>query len=205
MEKLVWKAGTMLYPLPPVMVSCGTMEKPNIITVAWTGIVNSDPAMTYVSVRPERFSHGLIKETGEYVINLTTERLIRIADYFGVKSGRDIDKFSQGVVTAAAASQVSAPMIAESPVNIECRVDRILSLGTHDMFLSRIVAVNADKSLLNEKGELCLEKACLVATSHGKYYALGKQVGSFGYSVRKNASGHRKNDKGRRTETSGRS
>lgn len=175
----------MLYPLPPVMVSCGTMERPNVITVAWTGIINSDPAMTYISVRPERYSHRLITETSEFVINLTTELLIWTADYCGVKSGRDINKFSLPTITAAAASKVSSPMIEESPVSIECKVDTIIRLGTHDMFISNIVAVNVDENLLDSKGKLHLEKARLVATSHGKYFALGKQVGTFGYSVKK--------------------
>lgn len=189
MGKVTWKPGTMLYPLPPVMVSCGTMERPNVITVAWTGIVNSDPAMTYISVRPERYSHGLITETSEFVINLTTEPLIWTADYCGVKSGRDIDKFSLPAITAAAASKVSAPMIEESPVSIECRVDSVIRLGTHDMFLSKIVAVNVDEGLLDSKGRLHLERASLVATSHGKYFALGKEVGSFGFSVKKKKKG----------------
>jgi flavin reductase (DIM6/NTAB) family NADH-FMN oxidoreductase RutF len=185
MSKVTWKPGTMLYPLPPVMVSCGTMENPNVITVAWTGIACSDPAMTYISVRPERYSYGLIKQTGEFVINLTTESLIWTADYCGVKSGRDIDKFALGSITAAPAAQVSAPLIYESPLNIECRVDRILQLGTHDMFLSKILAINADDKLIDAKGVLHLEKAGLVATSHGKYFALGRQLGTFGYSVKK--------------------
>lgn len=175
----------MLYPIPPVMVSCGTMERPNVITVAWTGIVNSDPAMTYISVRPERYSHELITASSEFVINLTTEPLMWTADYCGVKSGRDIDKFSLPAITAIPASEVSAPMIEESPINIECRVDRILKLGTHDMFLSKIVAVNADEKLIDSNGRLHLEKARLVATSHGKYFSLGRQIGTFGYSVKK--------------------
>ncbi|MDD2349940.1 MAG: flavin reductase family protein [Synergistaceae bacterium] len=182
---MTWKPGTMLYPIPPVMVSCGTMEKPNVITVAWTGIVNSDPAMTYISVRPERYSHELIMASSEFVINLTTEPLMWTADYCGVKSGRDIDKFSLPAITAIAASEVSAPMIEESPINIECRVDRILRLGTHDMFLSKIIAVNADEKLIDSHGKLHLEKARLVATSHGKYFSLGRQIGTFGYSVKK--------------------
>ncbi|MDD4159555.1 MAG: flavin reductase family protein [Synergistaceae bacterium] len=185
MGKITWKPGTMLYPIPPVMVSCGTMERPNVITVAWTGIVNSDPAMTYISVRPERYSHGLITASSEFVINLTTEPLMWTADYCGVKSGRDIDKFSLSSITAVPASQVSAPMIDESPLSLECRVDRILSLGTHDMFLSKIVAVNADEKLIDSRGKLHLENARLVAASHGKYFSLGRQVGTFGYSVRK--------------------
>ena len=185
MSKVTWKAGTMLYPLPPVMVSCGTMEKSNIITVAWTGTVNSEPPMTYVSVRPERYSYVLIKETGEFVINLTTDRLVWNADFCGVKSGRDVDKFALPGLTAIAASEVSAPMIEESPVNIECRVERSMLLGSHEMFLAKIIAVNVSEKLLDAKGVLHLEKAGLAATAHGKYFTLGRQVGSFGYSVKK--------------------
>ena len=185
MSKVTWKAGTMLYPLPPVMVSCGTMEKSNIMTVAWTGTVNSEPPMTYVSVRPERYSYGLIKETGEFVINLTTDRLVWNADFCGVKSGRDVDKFALPGLTAIAASEVSAPMIEESPVNIECRVERSMLLGSHEMFLAKIIAVNVSEKLLDAKGVLHLEKAGLAATAHGKYFTLGRQVGSFGYSVKK--------------------
>ena len=167
------------------MVSCGTMEKSNIITVAWTGTVNSEPPMTYVSVRPERYSYGLIKETGEFVINLTTDRLVWNADFCGVKSGRDVDKFALPGLTAIAASEVSAPMIEESPVNIECRVERSMLLGSHEMFLAKIIAVNVSEKLLDAKGVLHLEKAGLAATAHGKYFTLGRQVGSFGYSVKK--------------------
>lgn len=185
MAKVTWKPGTMLYPLPPVMVSCGTMERPNVITVAWTGITCSEPPMTYISVRPERYSYGLVRESGEFVINLTTERLVWTADYCGVKSGRDVDKFSLPAITAEPASQISAPMIAESPLNIECRVDRIIELGTHHMFLSKIIAVNADERLLDSKGVLHLENAGLAVTSHGKYFGLGRQLGTFGYSVKK--------------------
>ena len=185
MSKVTWKAGTMLYPLPPVMVSCGTMEKSNIITVAWTGTVNYEQPMTYVYVRPERYSYGLIKETGEFVINLTTDRLVWNADFCGVKSGRDVDKFALPGLTAIAASEVSAPMIEESPVNIECRVERSMLLGSHEMFLAKIIAVNVSEKLLDAKGVLHLEKAGLAATAHGKYFTLGRQVGSFGYSVKK--------------------
>lgn len=175
----------MLYPLPPVMVSCGTMEKSNIITAAWTGTVNSEPPMTYVSVRPERYSHAMIKESGEFVINLTTERLTRAADLCGVKSGRDVQKFRLCRLTPAPASAVSAPLIAESPVNIECRVEQCLQLGSHDMFLARVIAVNVDESLLDARGTLRLDRAGLVAYVHGSYRALGRELGKFGFSVRK--------------------
>lgn len=185
MGKVTWKAGTMLYPLPPVMVSCGSMEKSNIVTVAWTGIVNSEPPMTYISLRPERHSYSLIKESGEFVINLTTERLVWNADFCGVRSGRDMRKFSLRGLTAEAATQVGAPMIAESPVNIECRVEKYIPLGSHEMFLSKILAVNVEEKLLDAKGVLHLERAGLAATAHGKYYALGRQIGTFGYSVKK--------------------
>lgn len=175
----------MLYPLPPVMVSCGTMERSNIITAAWTGTVNSEPPMVYVSVRPERHSYAMIKDSGEFVINLTTERLARAADLCGVKSGRDVQKFRLCRLTPAPASAVSAPMIAESPVNIECRVVQQLALGSHDMFLAAVVAVDVDESLLDAKGVLHMERAGLVAYVHGRYRALGRELGKFGFSVQK--------------------
>lgn len=185
MSKAVWKAGTMLFPIPAVMVSCGTMEKSNIITVAWTGIVNSEPPMTYISVRPERYSYSLIKETGEFVINLTTDRLVWNTDFCGVRSGRDIRKFSLPGLTPEKASQVSAPMIKESPVNLECRIESSRLLGSHEMFLAHILAVNVDERLIDAKGVLHLEKAGLAAYVHGKYFALGRLIGTFGYSVKK--------------------
>lgn len=185
MSKLTWKPGTMLYPLPAVMVSCGSMEKPNIVTVAWTGIVCTDPAMTYISLRPERYSYGLIKASCEFVINLTTERLMMAADWCGVKSGREVNKFGHCHLTPEAASQVSAPMIAESPLSIECHVEQTLPLGSHEMFLAKIAAVNVEESLLDGKGVLHLEHAGLAVTSHGRYFGLGRQLGTFGYSVKK--------------------
>lgn len=185
MRKQVWKPGTMVSPVPPVMVSCGSMEKPNILTIAWTGIVNTIPAMTYISVRPERHSYPLIKESGEFVINLTTRNLTWAADYCGVKSGADTDKFAACKLTPQPASQVSAPLIKESPVNIECRVEQVIPLGSHHMFLARIVAVNVDEALVDANGKLHLDKGGLVAYSHGEYFALGEKLGSFGYSVRK--------------------
>ncbi|MEG2183917.1 MAG: flavin reductase family protein [Cloacibacillus sp.] len=182
---MTWKPGTMLYPLPVALVSCGTAEKSNIITVAWTGIVNSEPPMTYISVRPERYSYGLIKSTGEFVINLTTDRLVWNADFCGVKSGRDVAKFSLPGLTPGAASKVSAPLIEESPVNLECVVEKSLLLGSHEMFLAKIVAVDVDEKLLDAKGVLHLEKANLTALVHGKYFTLGRQVGTFGCSVKR--------------------
>ena len=149
MTKTSWKAGTMLYPLPPVMVSCGTTEKPNVFTVAWTGIINSEPAMTYISVRPSRYSYDLIKQSGEFVINLTTAKMLKAADFCGVKSGRNTDKFAQTGLTAIPSKKVKSPMIAESPVSLECRVTEIKPLGSHDMFLAEITAVNVDDEFLN--------------------------------------------------------
>ena len=192
MSKAVWKPGTLLAPVPAVMVSCGTMEKSNIITIAWTGIVNSDPAMPYISVRPSRYSYDLIKESGEFVINLTTEKLIRATDLCGVKSGRDEDKFQLAKLTKEPASQLSCPMIAESPVSLECRVKQILPLGSHDMFLAEIVAVNVDEALLDEKGKLHLARAGLMSYAHGEYFGQGRRLGSFGCSVRKKPASGKK-------------
>lgn len=185
MTKTVWKPGTMLYPLPPVMVTCGTMEKPNVLTVAWTGIINSDPAMTYISVRPSRYSHELIKNNKEFVINLTTAKLLKAADFCGVKSGKDIDKFKETGLTVLPCQKVKAPMIEQSPLSLECRVTEIKPLGSHDMFLAEIVAVHVEEELLDDKGCFELEKSGLVAFCHGAYYALGGKLGTFGFSVEK--------------------
>ena len=187
MAKQIWKPGNLLYPVPAVMVSCARPgEKPNIITVAWAGTVSSGPVMVSISVRPERHSHAIIKETGEFVINLTTAALTRATDYCGVRSGREVDKFSEMHLTPMpAASLQHAPVIAESPVNLECRVTQIIPLGVHDMFLAEVTNVQVDESLLDESGKLALESADLVAYSHGSYYRLGEKLGSFGYSVRK--------------------
>ena len=185
MTKITWKPGTMLSPLPPAMISCGSVEKPNVMTAAWTGIVSSEPAMTYVSIRPSRYSHELIKESGEFVINLTTLDLVVAADFCGVKSGRDTDKFKEMNLTAEACSEVSAPQIAESPLSLECKVKSVTNYGSHDMFLAEIVAVNVDDKYIDANGKLCLEKAGLVAYSHGHYFTLGRDLGSFGFSVNK--------------------
>ena len=187
MAKITWKPGTMEYPLPPVMVSCGTMEKPNIMTAAWTGIVSSDPVMTYVSIRPSRYSHELIKESGEFVINLTNLPLVTAADYCGVKSGRDVNKFKEMKLTPAKCSEVSAPQIEESPVSLECKVKSITNYGTHDMFMAEVVAVNVDDKYIDENGKLWLEKSGLIAYVHNYYYTLGRNVGFFGFSVCKSA------------------
>lgn len=179
----------MLYPVPAVMVSCARPgEKPNIITVAWAGTICSSPAMLSISVRPERYSYEIIKETGEFVVNLTTEQLVRATDYCGVKSGREVDKFHEMHLSAGKASKVDAPLIEESPVNLECRVKEILPLGTHHMFLAEVVAVDVDEQYLNEKGKFELNKAGLMVYSHGEYYGLGKKLGTFGYSVKRRKS-----------------
>lgn len=186
MGKISLKPGTMLNPVPAVMVSCGEGDVKNIITVAWTGIINSDPPMTYVSVRKERFSHDIIERTGEFVINLTTEKLAFATDYCGVRSGRDVDKFKERRLTPQESLRVNCPSIAESPVNIECRVTEVRELGSHDMFMAEIVNVSVDEDLMDEKGRLCLEEAGLIAYSHGHYYGLKRnEIGRFGYSVMK--------------------
>ena len=185
MKKLKWKAGTMIYPLPAVMVSCGDFEKSNIITVAWTGTICTNPAMTYVSIRPERYSYGLIKEKGEFVINLTTKDLAYKTDLAGVKSGRDIDKFEVLKLTKEKGNEVSVPLIKESPVNIECKVTEIKELGSHHMFMAEILSIDADEKYIDEKGAFDISKCNLVAYANGKYFELGKQVGKFGYSVQK--------------------
>lgn len=190
MSKQTWRAGNMLYPLPAVMVSCGRPEeKPNIITVAWAGTVCSSPAMVSISVRPERYSYDIIRETGEFVINLTTERLVRATDFCGVRSGRDIDKFEAMHLTAGKSVHVAAPLIEESPVNIECRTKQILELGSHHMFVAEVVGVDVDEQYLDEKGKFQLNEAGLMVYSHGEYFGLGRKLGSFGYSVRKKRTG----------------
>ncbi|MFU0827778.1 MAG: Flavin-Reduct domain-containing protein [Lachnoclostridium sp.] len=186
MEKALWKAGNMLYPLPAVMVSCGRKdEKPNIITVAWTGTICTNPPMVYISLRPSRLSYDIIKETKEFVINLATEKLARAVDYCGVKSGRDVDKFKEMKLTPKSASFVKAPMIMESPVNIECRVNQILELGSHHMFIAQVLGVHVDTSYLNENGKFDLSLSNPIVYSHGEYFGLGELMGKFGYSVKK--------------------
>ena len=182
-----WRAGNMLYPLPAVMISCARAgEKPNIITAAWVGTICSDPAMVSVSIRPERYSYDIIRETGEFVINLTTEELAYATDYCGVRSGRDVDKFREMGLTPGKAQHLSlAPVILESPVNIECRVTEVKELGSHHMFLARVLGVSVDEAYLNEKGRFELNETGLIAYSHGTYLTLGKPCGSFGFSVRK--------------------
>lgn len=186
MAKQVWKPSTMLNPVPVVMVSCADNEgKPNIITLAWAGTVNSDPPMLSVSIRKSRYSHGLIKDKGEFVVNLATRKLAFATDYCGVKSGRDIDKFEEMKLTPEKASIVNVPLIKECPVNLECVVRQVLELGSHDMFIGEIVATNVDEALLDKNGKLELHKADLICYSHGEYYSLEKSLGYFGFSVTK--------------------
>lgn len=185
MSKQTWKPSTLLAPLPPALVTCGTMEHSNIITIAWTGIVNTIPPMTYISVRPERYSYPIIKESGEFVINLVNRRLVRPADFCGARTGAKLDKFQQMKLTKEPVSQLACPAILESPLNLECKVTQVIPLGSHDMFLAEIVAVNVEETLLDDTGKLRLERAHLAAFAHGNYYELGPKLGSFGFSVKK--------------------
>ena len=195
MSKQQWKGGTLLAPLPVVMVSCGTTEKPNIITIAWTGILASEPPKTYVSVRKERFSYDMIKNSGEFVINLVNAELVKSADYCGVASGRNVDKFDTCGLTPKKAFKLDCPIIEESPLSLECKVSDIIPLGSHDMFMAKVVGVLADSEYIDEQSGLFdLEKAGLLAYSHGKYYSLGKRLGFFGFSVQKKKRAVRKKD-----------
>ena len=187
MGKQSWKPGNMLYPLPVVMISVADKDgNANIITVAWAGTICTNPPMVSISVRPERYSYEMIKQTGEFVINLTTKDLAFATDYCGVKSGRDVDKFKEMGLTPVPADKVKAPLIKESPINIECRVTEVKRLGSHDMFLAEVVAVHADEMYMDEKGKFHLEKAEPIVYSHGTYFACGDALGTFGYSVKKN-------------------
>lgn len=185
MPKINWKPGTLLAPAPPALITSGDGERSNVFTAAWTGIVCSEPPMTYVSIRRERFSHGIISETREFVINLPCEAIARATDLCGVRSGRDGDKFALAGLTREPSHLVAAPTIAECPVSLECRVREIIPLGSHDMFLADIVSVGVDPRFVDEKGALHMEKCGLLAYAHGAYFGLGKQLGTFGFSVRK--------------------
>lgn len=196
MAKQQWKPGNMLYPLPAVMVSVRNKQgQDNIITVAWAGTVCTNPPMVSISVRPERYSYEMLKESGEFVINLTTEQLCFATDYCGVKSGRDVDKFQKLQLTKEEASAVNAPMIGESPVNVECRVKKTENLGSHVLFLAEVVAVHAEERWMGENGTFDLARSCPMVYSHGEYYGLGKKLGSFGYSVRRNKKKKQKKTK----------
>lgn len=185
MKKVNWRGGALLAPLPPVMVTCGCEDNPNVITIGWTGILNTIPPKTYISVRPSRYSYSLIKDIREFVINLTTAELVRACDFCGVRSGKDINKLSAMGLSVSKASEVSVPLLDQSPVNIECKVTDIVPLGSHDMFIADIVSVNIAEEYIDENGKLHLEKCNLVAYSHGEYFELGKKLGTFGFSVRK--------------------
>lgn len=185
MSKASWKPGTFIYPIPAVMVSCGTMEKSNIITVAWTGILNTNPAIVYISVRPTRYSYNLIKNQGEFVINLTTKDLVRETDWCGVKTGEKIDKFKQMNLHKEKAKFVKCPMIKESPVSVECKVIKTEELGSHTMFMAEVLAINANDKFINEKGAFDISKCDLISYANGGYYSLGKKLGKFGFSVQK--------------------
>lgn len=205
MAKQIWKPGNMLYPLPAVMVSTADKKgNDNIITIAWTGTVCTNPPMVYISVRPERYSYHMIKESGEFVINLTTQKLMKATDFCGVRSGKDTDKWSRCCLTRKpAASLKYAPVIAESPVNIECRVEKIEELGSHHMFLARVTAVQTDEKYMDEKGKFQLNRAGLLAYSHGEYLALGARLGTFGSSVAKKPHTDRRNKTKKAVQTGG--
>ncbi len=196
MAKEIWQPGNLLYPIPAVMVSCQKPgDTPNIITVAWAGNICSQPAMLSISVRKERHSYDIIKETGEFVVNLVSRDLVRACDWCGVKSGRDFDKFKEMNLTPQQSQKIAAPGIAESPVNIECKVKEILELGSHDMFVAEVLSVTVDDKYMDEKGRFDLGAADLIAYSHGEYFTLGEKVGKFGYSVAKKPANTTKNKK----------
>ncbi|OQY32767.1 MAG: flavin reductase [Spirochaetaceae bacterium 4572_59] len=197
MKKVTWKPGNMIYPVPAVLVSCGSEESGyNLITVSWTGTVCTNPPLCYISLRPGRYSYEIIKESGEFVINLTNRKMARATDWCGVKSGRDFDKFKETGLTPLTANIVKAPLIEESPINIECRVIEIKQLGSHDMFLSEVLSVHADSRYMDpETGAFDMQSAELLASAHGKYCALTPPIGHFGYSIRKKKKKARWSDK----------
>lgn len=185
MAKINWKGGALVAPVPPVMVSCGDMENSNIMTVGWTGIINTQPPKTYISVRKSRHSYNIIKESGEFVINLTPTELVKTADYCGIYTGKKVDKFKKCGLHKAEAQNVKCPVIEECPLSLECRVFDIIELGTHDMFLADIVGVDVSEEIVNKDGKLMLDKAHLTAYAHGEYFELGKKIGKFGFSATK--------------------
>ena len=185
MSRQTWKPGTLVYPVPAVLITCSNEGKDNVFTVAWTGTICSEPAMTYISVRKERFSYDLIKKSKEFCINLTTKDLAYATDYCGVRSGKNQDKFKEMNLTKEKCSIINAPMIKESPVTIECKVKEIKELGSHDMFIAEVLAVNVDEKYMDETGRFDMQKCNLIAYSHGGYYELGEKIGKFGFSVKK--------------------
>lgn len=196
MDKVSWKGGTLLSPVPAVLVSCGTVEKPAALTIAWTGIISSDPPRTYISVRPERASYSIIKESGEFAVNMLPSTLVKTLDYCGIKSGRNENKLEKRKLTPLPCTKISAPQIAQSRITLECKVVDVLPQGSHDMFIAEIAAVNIDPALIDEKGRLMIEQAGLLAYAHGTYFALGKKVGSFEFSckTKRVKEVHMKND-----------
>ncbi|MBE6602099.1 MAG: flavin reductase family protein [Ruminococcaceae bacterium] len=195
MEKIKWRGGTLLAPVPPVLVTCADGERKNVLTVAWTGIINSDPPKTYISVRPSRYSYEIIKKSGVFAINLTNRDLVRAADWCGVCTGAKNDKFAKCNLSYESAKEIDCPILSDSPVVLECRVTDVVALGSHDMFLADIVAVDVNETLVDDTGKLHLEKAELVAYAHGDYYELGKRLGHFGFSVAKKKKKPRVPDK----------
>ncbi len=193
MAKQFWKGSALLAPVPAALVTCGTIETPNVLTIGWTGIVCTRPPMTYISVRPERYSHDIIADSGEFVINLTTSAMCRETDLCGVKSGKDTDKFKLCGFHTAPAQKIAAPVIEECPVNLECRVTESKPLGSHTMFLAEIIGINVDERFIDSKGKLNLQQCGLMAYAHGEYFALGRKLGDFGFSVRKKKKRHPEN------------
>lgn len=198
MARKSFKAGALTAPLPPVMVTVGDMESANIITIGWTGILSTIPPRTYISVRPERHSYGILKEKGEFVINLTTARQARVVDYVGIYTGAKVDKFKECSLTKLESREVSAPTIAECPIALECRVTEVIPMGSHDVFMADIVSVSCDESIIDGQGKIRFDKADLMAYAHGEYFALGEKLGSFGFSTKKQS------DKRAPTKASGR-
>ncbi len=185
MSRKIWKAGTFVYPIPSALISCGTMEKSNILTIAWTGIINTDPAMVYISVRPNRYSYNIIKKNKEFVINLTNKDLAFATDWCGVRSGKDYDKFKEMKLHKEKAKFVKCPIIKESPVAVECKVKEIVELGSHHMFIAEVLSIDADEKYMDDKGSFDISKCNLIAYANGGYYPLGKKIGKFGYSVQR--------------------
>ena len=181
--RIYWKGSALLAPVPSVMVTCGTMEKANIITIGWTGVVSTRPARVYISVRPERHSHSIIKESGEFVINLTPASLVEVCDYVGTVTGRCVDKIKKTGLSLIESKEVSAPTLADSPLSLECKVISVESHGSHDMFIADVVQVSVDESLMDEKGHLCLDRARLLTFAHGEYFEIGRKLGKIGISV----------------------
>ena len=185
MSKMIWKPGTFEYPIPAVMVTSGTMEKSNIMTVAWTGIINSDPAMCYISVRPQRYSYQIISQSKEFAINLTNERLVYATDWCGVKSGKDFDKFKEMHLTKEKAKFIKCPLIKESPACLECKVEKEINLGSHIMIMAKILSIDAEEKFIDNNGAFHISQCNLIGYANGGYYSLGKKLGTFGFSVRK--------------------